>query len=203
MTILFFSNKKIQYKSGLHNNHEYYFFVIFSLWSPFSTYIHLFSSIVMEVETDKTREEEALPRMEEEQCTSEQRINIEEACSLWKISDILLKNLQNEGITEFFEIQTKAIPELINCILARFHFELALGDRCGIARDICISAPTGSGKTLVCLKRIYSKVQILDLCDSYFTSTHESADSPTTSARRSSNKRLGSSGMDSFLMTMI
>lgn len=157
----------------------------------------------MEVETDKTREEEALPKMEEEQCTSEQRINIEEACSLWKISDILLKNLQNEGITEFFEIQTKAIPELINCILARFHFELALGDRCGIARDICISAPTGSGKTLVCLKRIYSKVQILDLCDSYFTSTHESADSPTTSARRSSNKRLGSSGMDSFLMTMI
>ena len=157
----------------------------------------------MEVETDKTREEEALPKMEEEQCTSEQRINIEEACSLWKISDILLKNLQNEGITEFFEIQTKAIPELINCILARFHFELALGDRCGIARDICISAPTGSGKTLVYLKRIYSKVQILDLCDSYFTSTHESADSPTTSARRSSNKRLSSSGMDSFLMTMI
>ena len=64
-------------------------------------------------------------------------MSVHEGCRAWNLSSILETNLENEGITEFFEIQTKAIPQLLDC------------DRCGIARDITISAPTGSGKTLV------------------------------------------------------
>ncbi|KAK8799464.1 hypothetical protein WA158_006013 [Blastocystis sp. Blastoise] len=89
----------------------------------------------MEIEESKPVEVE-VQKMEEEQVNADQTIDIEKACHDWMIDPIILNNLKAEGITEFFEIQTKAIPELINC------------DRCGNARDICISAPTGSGKTL-------------------------------------------------------
>ncbi|KNB43821.1 hypothetical protein JH06_2267 [Blastocystis sp. subtype 4] len=75
--------------------------------------------------------------MEIEEVSMDVAMTVDEACNQWKLSPILRQNLQNEGIQEFFEIQTRAIPQILDC------------DKCGIARDVTICAPTGSGKTLV------------------------------------------------------
>lgn len=42
-------------------------------------------------------------------------MTMHDACKLWNINPTLEKNLHNEGITEFFEIQTKAIPQILDC----------------------------------------------------------------------------------------
>ena len=55
--------------------------------------------------------------MQTEELNMEIRVPMQEACNSWKINPIIIKNLENEGITEFFEIQTKAIPQILDCIL--------------------------------------------------------------------------------------
>jgi superfamily II DNA/RNA helicase len=56
-----------------------------------------------------------------------------------KIDELLLENLKNQGIERLFPIQREAIPQIVT---ADKEHRFGMG-------DICISAPTGSGKTLV------------------------------------------------------
>lgn len=42
-------------------------------------------------------------------------MSVHEGCLAWKLSSILEKNLLNDGVHEFFEIQTKAIPQILDC----------------------------------------------------------------------------------------
>ena len=55
--------------------------------------------------------------MQTEEVTMEVSMSMQDACRLWKLDPIIEKNLENEGITEFFEIQTKAIPQILDCLL--------------------------------------------------------------------------------------
>lgn len=56
----------------------------------------------------------------------------------WQLDDQIVHSLQQNGIETFFPIQQQVIPELLK------------QSHCSIIkpRDICVSAPTGSGKTL-------------------------------------------------------
>ncbi|VVC26320.1 Helicase superfamily 1/2, ATP-binding domain,DEAD/DEAH box helicase domain,P-loop containing [Cinara cedri] len=56
-----------------------------------------------------------------------------------ELDPALIKKLRNKGYTHFFPVQTQLIPWLIN--VQQFWYDRWL-------RDVCISAPTGSGKTL-------------------------------------------------------
>ena len=47
-------------------------------------------------------------------------MSVHEACRAWNLSSILETNLENEGITEFFEIQTKAISQLLDSIVLAY-----------------------------------------------------------------------------------
>ncbi|CAG5950323.1 unnamed protein product [Menidia menidia] len=70
--------------------------------------------------------------------------------NLVPVSDIsgicaqLLKKLQNNGIHHFFPVQAEVIP----AILEGARHGLLIGEGGYRPRDICVSAPTGSGKTL-------------------------------------------------------
>lgn len=70
--------------------------------------------------------------------------------NLISISDVpglcaqLLKNLHNNGIQHFFPVQAEVIP----AILESAQQGLLIGRGGYKPRDICVSAPTGSGKTL-------------------------------------------------------
>lgn len=77
---------------------------------------------------------------------------IEECCKKWKISNILLNNLHNHKITHFFPIQYLGIPAIID------------SDLCNNSRDICISAPTGSGKSLVYIIPIIQNLMNRVIC---------------------------------------
>ena len=52
--------------------------------------------------------------MEIEEVSMDVAMTVDEACNQWKLSPILRQNLQNEGIQEFFEIQTRAIPQILD-----------------------------------------------------------------------------------------
>lgn len=58
--------------------------------------------------------------MQTEELSMEVSMTMEEACRLWRIDPVIQNNLQKEGITEFFEIQTKAIPQILDCVFFRF-----------------------------------------------------------------------------------
>lgn len=47
-------------------------------------------------------------------------MSVHEGCQAWKLSSILEKNLTNDGVYEFFEIQTKAIPQILDCRVVVF-----------------------------------------------------------------------------------
>ena len=64
--------------------------------------------------------------------------SIVEAAKNWNLDKTIVKNLRAFGINEFFEVQKAVIPLLL---YSNLH-------PCIIPRDICVSAPTGSGKTL-------------------------------------------------------
>ena len=59
--------------------------------------------------------------MQTEELSMEVSMTMEEACRLWRIDPVIQNNLQREGITEFFEIQTKAIPQILDCALFSFY----------------------------------------------------------------------------------
>lgn len=53
--------------------------------------------------------------METEEVSMDVVMTVDEACNQWKLSPVLRQNLLNEGIQVFFEIQTKAIPQILDC----------------------------------------------------------------------------------------
>ncbi|XP_072218782.1 ATP-dependent RNA helicase DDX51 isoform X2 [Leuresthes tenuis] len=77
----------------------------------------------------------------------------------------LLKRLQDNGIQHFFPVQVEVIP----AILEGAQYGLLIGEGGYRPRDICVSAPTGSGKTLsfvlpviqVLMERVVCEVRAL------------------------------------------
>lgn len=65
-------------------------------------------------------------------------MKIEESTQKWGLDANLVQNLTNKGLTEFFPVQSEVIPVLLK---QNIH-------PCIYPQDICVSAPTGSGKTL-------------------------------------------------------
>lgn len=65
-------------------------------------------------------------------------LSVDEFASAWDLNGNLVENLKRSGIQEFFPIQQQVIPALLR--QNKFAFITP--------RDICVSAPTGSGKTL-------------------------------------------------------
>jgi ATP-dependent RNA helicase DDX51/DBP6 len=63
---------------------------------------------------------------------------IEEAAKAWDLAPFLIENLKRDGYKQFFPIQSLVIPDVI---ASERHSHIR-------ARDVCVSAPTGSGKTL-------------------------------------------------------
>jgi ATP-dependent RNA helicase DDX51/DBP6 len=65
-------------------------------------------------------------------------MSVDESLKHWQVSQILIDNLSAMGITDFFPVQRSVIPSVI-----RSHRIPYMQPR-----DICVSAPTGSGKTI-------------------------------------------------------
>ncbi|XP_008298982.1 ATP-dependent RNA helicase DDX51 [Stegastes partitus] len=70
--------------------------------------------------------------------------NLVPICDISGLSAQLLKKLHNNGIEHFFPVQAEVIP----AILESAQQGLLIGRGGYKPRDICVSAPTGSGKTL-------------------------------------------------------
>ena len=54
-------------------------------------------------------------RMQTEEVSMTVAMAMQDACQAWGIHPTLVKNLEEDGIKEFFEIQTKAIPQILDC----------------------------------------------------------------------------------------
>lgn len=63
---------------------------------------------------------------------------IDEAAAAWDLAPFLIENLKRDGYKTFFPIQSLVIPDVI---ASERHSHIR-------ARDVCVTAPTGSGKTL-------------------------------------------------------
>jgi len=68
------------------------------------------------------------------------RLPLPTVAKLWNLAPFLTSNLAADGHTNFFPIQALVIPDVISG-------ERHRGDQVR-SRDVCVSAPTGSGKTL-------------------------------------------------------
>jgi superfamily II DNA/RNA helicase len=66
---------------------------------------------------------------------------LEVATKLWQLPQFLIDNLQHEKHTHFFPIQCLVVPDVIRSEQHCHSHTLQ-------TRDICVAAPTGSGKTL-------------------------------------------------------
>jgi|EP00505_MAST-04D_sp_SCG-Rhode-Island_P003556 ATP-dependent RNA helicase DDX51/DBP6 len=64
---------------------------------------------------------------------------VQDDAETWGIDERIVRGMQKAGINHFFSIQRQALPFILK------------GDeyRTGCHEDVCVSAPTGSGKTLV------------------------------------------------------
>ncbi|CAM9660797.1 unnamed protein product [Chrysoparadoxa australica] len=89
---------------------------------------------LVEGETEEEMEEE-----EEEKEKPDEMRPLDEVAEEWGLDPILAGNLRAQGITHFFHIQRKVVPDIIS---TERHSYVQ-------SRDMCVSAPTGSGKTLV------------------------------------------------------
>ena len=65
-------------------------------------------------------------------------MKVVDAISNWSLDSKLAQNLLEDGITSFFPVQSDVIPILL----------MQNSQQCIEPQDICVSAPTGSGKTL-------------------------------------------------------
>jgi len=65
-------------------------------------------------------------------------MNVTEAIRAWSLNENLAKNLASTGVESFFPVQVDVIPKLLQ----------QNANQCIEPQDICVSAPTGSGKTL-------------------------------------------------------
>ena len=54
-------------------------------------------------------------RMQTEEVSMKVAMTMQDACQAWGIHPTLVRNLEDDGIKEFFEIQTKAIPHFLDC----------------------------------------------------------------------------------------
>lgn len=63
---------------------------------------------------------------------------IRDAAKIWNLAPFLVDNLERDKYTNFFPIQSLVIPDVIS---SERHSQMRV-------RDVCISSPTGSGKTL-------------------------------------------------------
>ena len=65
--------------------------------------------------------------------------SLEDDAKLWSIDSRIVHGLKQNNIKRFFSIQRKSLPYILR------------GDenRTGKHEDVCVSAPTGSGKTLI------------------------------------------------------
>jgi ATP-dependent RNA helicase DDX51/DBP6 len=66
------------------------------------------------------------------------KLPIQQAATGWRIAPFLVQNLERDGYDSFFPIQALVIPDVI---ASERHAHIR-------AQDICVTAPTGSGKTL-------------------------------------------------------
>jgi ATP-dependent RNA helicase DDX51/DBP6 len=66
------------------------------------------------------------------------KVPIRKVAELWNLQPFLIRNLERDGHKYFFPIQALVIPDVI---ASERHAHVR-------NRDICVSAPTGSGKTL-------------------------------------------------------
>ena len=58
--------------------------------------------------------------MQTEEVSMKVAMTMQDACQAWGIHPTLVKNLEDDGIKEFFEIQTKAIPQILDCPSQRY-----------------------------------------------------------------------------------
>eukprot|EP01041_Mallomonas_annulata_P012282 gene12282-25833_t len=65
-------------------------------------------------------------------------ISVVDSINKWGLHDILADNLIKDGINSFFPVQRLVLPKLLRSVSSPYIYP----------RDICVSAPTGSGKTL-------------------------------------------------------
>ena len=65
-------------------------------------------------------------------------MTVKDSLESWELDSLIAKNLQEDGIDSFFPVQRLVIPQLL-----RNNSRL-----CVQPRDMCVSAPTGSGKTI-------------------------------------------------------
>lgn len=65
-------------------------------------------------------------------------MEVSSAVTEWGLNEDLARNLTESGITSFFPVQIDVVPKLMKQNLKQ----------CIEPQDICVSAPTGSGKTL-------------------------------------------------------
>jgi ATP-dependent RNA helicase DDX51/DBP6 len=70
--------------------------------------------------------------------TSTKPMAVAAASEAWGLSPSLARNLAEDCITDFFPVQCAVIPALLR----------GAAEACIFPRDLCVSAPTGSGKTI-------------------------------------------------------
>ena len=54
-------------------------------------------------------------RMQKEEVSMTVTMTMTDACKAWRIDSTIVNNLKEDGIKEFFEIQTKAVPQILDC----------------------------------------------------------------------------------------
>jgi superfamily II DNA/RNA helicase len=67
-------------------------------------------------------------------------LSLDAAVNAWDIDDRLIAGLRRQGVEHFFAVQCKAIPAILTALKQPAEM---------VGGDICVGAPTGSGKTLV------------------------------------------------------
>ena len=89
-------------------------------------------------EQDSPREEQ-LAGEQAARTASEEKPTVEEDAKRWCIDPRIVEGLKKNGVHHFFSIQRRSLPYILR------------GDeqKTGKHEDVCVSAPTGSGKTLV------------------------------------------------------
>ena len=79
---------------------------------------------------------------------------IVEVANAWNLAPFLVRNLQRDGFEHFFPIQALTIPDVITTE-RNPHLQV---------RDICVAAPTGSGKTLGKSRYTFRYVELTLVC---------------------------------------
>ena len=54
-------------------------------------------------------------RMQKEEVSMTVSMTMTDACKAWGIDSTIVNNLKEDGIKEFFEIQTMAVPQILDC----------------------------------------------------------------------------------------